>query len=80
MVMRLQSLTLRAIAALLRRHPSTISREIRRHSQLGQYDTIWLAPQAGTECYVTRPAVSRLCSGSELFQVIPQILRIDWSP
>jgi Transposase and inactivated derivatives, IS30 family len=32
MVMQLQQLTLRTIAVLLRRHPSTISREIRQHS------------------------------------------------
>jgi IS30 family transposase len=39
MVMQLQQLTLRAIAVSLWRHPTTISREIRRHSQLGRYDS-----------------------------------------
>lgn len=38
MVMQLQQFTRRAIAALLRRHPSTISHEIRRNSQQGRYD------------------------------------------
>ncbi|PTU03696.1 hypothetical protein DBR45_05730 [Pseudomonas sp. HMWF031] len=40
MVMLFQRQTLRAIATLLGRHPSTISREIRRNSQLPKYDAI----------------------------------------
>ena len=79
MVMQLQQLTLRAIAVLLRRHPSTISREIRRHSQLGRYDSAHAASRARVLRHKPRRQ-SRLCSGSELFQVIIEMLRIGWSP
>ncbi|MCF5085283.1 helix-turn-helix domain-containing protein, partial [Pseudomonas gessardii] len=40
MVMLFQRQTLRAIAALLGRHPSTISREIKRNPQQPHYDAI----------------------------------------
>lgn len=79
MVMQLQQLTLRAIAALLRRHPSTISREIRRNSQLDRYDPVHAANRARELRHKPRRQ-SRLCSGSELFQVIIEMLRIGWSP
>lgn len=79
MVMQLQQLTLRAIAALLRRHPSTISREIKRHSQLDRYDAAHAAIRA-RELRRKPSHPPRLSSGSELFQLITQMLCIGWSP
>jgi IS30 family transposase len=79
MVMQLQQITLRAIAVLLRRHPSTISREIKRHSQLDRYDAAHAAIRA-RELRRKPRRQPRLSSGSELFQVITQMLCIGWSP
>ncbi|WP_150782361.1 helix-turn-helix domain-containing protein [Pseudomonas fluorescens] len=73
MVMQLQQFTLRAIAPLLRRHPCTTNREIRRHSQLRRYDSAHAASSA--RVLLHKP---RLCSGSDLFQVIMEMLRSGW--
>jgi IS30 family transposase len=79
MVMLFQRQTLRAIATLLGRHPSTISREIRRNSQLPKYDAIQATSRAHCLRHVPRRQ-KRLFPDSELFHVVVEMLRIGWSP
>ncbi|EPJ8754085.1 IS30 family transposase [Pseudomonas capeferrum] len=79
MVMLFQRQPLRAIAALLGRHPSTISREIRRNPHQHHYDAAQAASRAQQLRQVPRRQ-RRLSPDSELFQVVVEMLRIGWSP
>ena len=79
MVMLFQRQTLRAIAALLGRHPSTISREIKRNPQQPHYDAIQATSRAQQLRHAPRRQ-RRLSPDSELFQVVVEMLRIGWSP
>ena len=74
------SLSLRAIARLIGRSPSTISREIKRNSNsTGQYS----APQAQqSRCrnrLLCRPK-KKLAFDSELFELVAYMLRHKFSP
>ena len=74
------SLSLRAIARLIGRSPSTISREIKRNSNsTGQY----IAPQAQqSRCrnrLLCRPK-KKLTPESELFELVAYMLRHKFSP
>lgn len=77
MVMLFQRQTLRAIAALLGRHPSTISREIKRTPQQPHYDAIQATSRAQQLRHVPRRQRC-LSPDSELFQVVVEMLRIGW--
>lgn len=79
MLMRLQGSSLRAIASQLGRHPSTLSREVRRQPQPARYD----ATLAGARALALRRTPRRhklLAPGSELFQVVSSMLAKGWSP
>lgn len=72
--------SIRAIAADLGRHPSTISREIRRnqHPTNGQYRPH--AAQARAEARRPRPKTRKLAAVPALRQVVQEYLDIKWSP
>jgi IS30 family transposase len=70
--------SLRAIAQRLRRAPSTVSREIRRHGGVATYR----AARADSEAwdFARRPKECRLSTHPKLRQVVEEKLRSDWSP
>ncbi|MER7461044.1 IS30 family transposase, partial [Micromonospora sp. NPDC126480] len=72
--------TIRAIAAELGRHPSTISREIRRnrHPNSGAYRPH--AAQFRAEARRPRPKQGKITRNSELRQFIQDHLGLRWSP
>lgn len=79
MIMRLQGSSLRTIATLLGRHPSTLSREVRRQPSQDRYD----ATVAGERARLFRRFPRRqkvLAPDSELFQVVLHMLAKGWSP
>jgi len=79
MIMRLQGSSLRTIATLLGRHPSTLSREVRRQPSQDRYD----ATVAGERARLLRRFPRRqkvLAPDSELFQVVLHMLAKGWSP
>lgn len=79
MIMRLQGSSLRTIATLLGRHPSTLSREVHRQPRPGHYD----ASAAGARARALKRIPRRkriLAPDSELFQVIRSMLAKGWSP
>lgn len=79
MIMRLQGSSLRTIATVLKRHPSTLSREVRRQPGPGYYD----ASAAGTRARGLKHVPRRrkiLAPDSELFQVVRSLLAKGWSP
>jgi IS30 family transposase len=70
--------SIRAMARELRRAPSTISREIRRHGGLALYRAIAADRRAWDRgC---RPKVRRLVACERLRRVVLDRLRADWSP
>ena len=70
--------SIRAMARELRRAPSTISREIRRHGGLALYRAIEADRRAWDRgC---RPKVRRLLAYQRLRRVVLEKLRADWSP
>lgn len=70
--------SVRAVARQLRRAPSTISREIRRHGGPRQYR----AAAADTRAWdrARRPKARRLVANGRLQQLVFAKLRADWSP
>jgi IS30 family transposase len=79
MIMRLQGSSLRNIAAVPERHPSTLSRDVRRQPGSGYYD----ASAAGARTRALRHVLRRrkiLAPDSELFHVIRSLLAKGWSP
>lgn len=71
-------LSSRAIAALIGRAPSTVSREIARNGGRDSYRAT-VADAAAWE-RARRPKMSRLASHPELLQVVRERLESDWSP
>jgi IS30 family transposase len=71
-------LSMRTIAVLLSRSPSTISREINRN---GGYDH-YRAVQAEQEAWkrTKRPKLCKLISNKQLSQIVAKKLRRQWSP
>ena len=70
--------SMRAMARELRRAPSTISREIRRHGGLALYRAIEADRCAWDRG--RRPKVRRLVACERLRRVVLEKLRADWSP
>lgn len=79
MLMQGQGLSLRSISRHLGRHPSTLSRELRRNGSARHYDVIQACALARDRR--TKPRrPPRLLPGSELFQVVNEMLKRGWSP
>lgn len=70
--------SIRGMARALRRAPSTISREIRRHGGSALYRAIEADRCAWNRG--RRPKVRRLVAGERLRRVVLEKLRADWSP
>lgn len=70
--------SIRGMARALRRAPSTISREIRRHGGSGLYRAIEADRRAWDRG--RRPKVRRLVACRRLRRVVLEKLRADWSP
>jgi hypothetical protein len=70
--------SIRAIAKRLGRAPSTVSREIRRHSGAQRYRAIVGDDRAWR--WATRPKPRRLATDPRLRRVIFAKIRADWSP
>lgn len=71
-------LSSRAIAALIGRAPSTVSREIARNGGRDVYRAT--VADAAAWARSRRPRMSRLASHPELLQVVRDRLESDWSP
>ena len=71
-------LSIRQIAAKLRRAPSTVSREIDRHGGLARYR----AAQADATAWerARRPQPARLAANAALNRMVARKLRLEWSP
>ena len=71
-------LSIRSIAANLKRSPSTVSREIKRN---GGYDS-YRATQADQAAWdkACRPKPCKLASNKELSQIVATKLKLNWSP
>lgn len=79
MLMRRQGDSLRVIAQVLERSPSSLSRELRRNAEDGHYDVSVAVARARTLRH--RPRRQRcLLLGTELFQVVTRMLAKGWSP
>src|SRR5690554_2733202 len=76
----LKKLSLRAIARQLKRSPSTISREVRRNSDADGNYTAYGAYQHTKARRVTCRPKRKLVPGSELFQMVKEMLRDHFSP
>lgn len=68
----------RAIAAIIGRPPSTVSREIARNGGRGAYRAASADAAAWQRAH--RPKPSRLASHPELSQLVRERLEADWSP
>jgi transposase, IS30 family len=68
----------RAIAARLGRHPSTVSREVRRNGSRGRYRA--LAAQAQAEFRARRPKTAKLAGNARLRGWVRERLAGRWSP
>lgn len=79
MLMQSQGLSLRAISRYLGRHVSSLSRELKRNGTQHRYDVVRACALARERRSKAR-SPSRLLPGSELFQVITQMLKMGWSP
>jgi len=71
-------LSLRAIARSLRRAPSTISREVKRHGGLAFYRAT-SADKAASE-QAARPKLCKLAQNAFLRQIVTRKLQKKWSP
>ncbi len=80
MLMRQQGSGLRAMGRFLKRSPSTISRELARHSD-GKSD--YVASLAGAQAgrLRTKPRKAlKLMMGDALFDIVVSYLKKNWSP
>jgi transposase, IS30 family len=74
-----QGLSIRAIARILKRAPSTISREVRRNAPGDAYSCRFAQQRQERRRRFGRPG-PKLVGGNELFEVIIELLRLYWSP
>jgi transposase, IS30 family len=74
-----QGLSIRAIARILNRAPSSISREIARNAGGAGYSCTFAQQRCGRRRIHSRPA-PKLAVGSPLFEQVRQCLRQHWSP
>ena len=80
MLMRDQGYSLLAIGTKLRRAPSTLSRELRRHTGEGRaYDAGQAAERARAAKTRCRPRC-KLIEGTDLYAVVLDMLRNRWPP
>ncbi|PVY76438.1 IS30 family transposase [Tamilnaduibacter salinus] len=80
MLMHAEGHSLRAIAERLKRSPSTVSREVRRHTRAGQpYDANRAARMAQFSRARCRPR-RKLVEGTDLYEMVLDMLRNRWSP
>jgi IS30 family transposase len=79
MLMRGQGSSLRSIGDHLGRHPSSLSRELRRNRENHHYGVVHACALARDRLSKAR-RTSRLLPGSELFQVVTEMLKSRWSP
>lgn len=72
------SRSIRAIAAILNRAPSTVSREIKRNGGLNTYR----ASQADKSTWdrAHRPKICKLAEKRSLAQIVAKKLKLEWSP
>jgi IS30 family transposase len=70
--------SLREIARHLKRAPSSISREVRRHGGPASYRAMWADWRAWHRAQ--RPKTCLLARNERLRQLIAQKLQLDWSP
>ncbi|KXS47367.1 IS30 family transposase [Marinobacter persicus] len=80
MLMMRQGASLRAVARELKRSPSTLSRELRRHAVDGQpYDAQAAALSSRSARLACRPK-PKLAEGTDLHNIVLDMLRNRWSP
>ncbi len=80
MLLRRNGLGVRAVAQQIGRSPNSVSRELRRHSTAGSpYDAAHAAESARVNRRHCRPP-RKLMEGSELFEIVLDMLRNYWSP
>jgi hypothetical protein len=70
--------SMREIARHLKRAPSTISREVKRHGGLMGYSGVRADERAWTQA--RRPRICLLARNQQLRDLVIQKLSIDWSP
>jgi IS30 family transposase len=78
MLMQERGLSLRSISRHLGRHVSSLSRELKRNRTTHHYDVIYACALARERRSKPR-RLSRLLPGSELFQVVTEMLKLRWS-
>ena len=74
-----QGLSIRAIARILNRSPSSISRECLRNSPIGSYSCTFAQQRYERRRRFARPA-PKLTVGSALFEQVRSYLHLGWSP
>jgi IS30 family transposase len=74
-----QGLSIRAIARILNRSPSSISRECLRNSPSGSYSCTFAQQRYQRRRRFARPA-PKLTVGSALFEQVRGYLHLGWSP
>jgi IS30 family transposase len=74
-----QAYSVRAIARVLNRSPSTISRELQRNGQKGQYGSVQAHRACQTRRLQSRP-VGKLHASTVTFDVVRHFLGLRWSP
>ena len=74
-----QGLSIRAIARMLNRSASTISREIKRNTGGNPYSCRYAQQRCARRRRLGRPP-AKLVTGNALFEVIAALLRQRWSP
>ena len=74
-----QGFSIRAIARMLNRAPSTISREIRRNAPGGAYSCRFADQRCRRRRRFGRPA-AKLAAGNALLDAVVALLRLRWSP
>jgi transposase, IS30 family len=74
-----QGLSIRAIARMLNRAPSSISREIARNAGAAGYSFTYAQQRCRNRRIHSRPA-PKLCVGAPLFEQVRQWLHLRWSP
>ena len=74
-----QGLSIRAMARILNRAASTISREILRNAPSGQYSCMFAQKRRNRRRVFCR-AAPKLVTGSALFDHVCELLKHKWSP